>query len=136
MEAVISISEEAKKLRTSPIVNSVQKSPNKTAHSAVNMNPPSLASDPVSLKNKVIVAVPPMLTKNCSMIDSDVMCPPHLDAISKDNNSGAISDEDTLDRLKKTAENIVADVTKEVRCLIVVVDIIYFVLYCLVTYEM
>lgn len=56
------------------------------------------------------------------MTSESLLSSPHREVLSTDgddnsnnnNNSGAISDEDTLDRLKKTAENIVADVTEEV----------------------
>ena len=69
-----------------------------------------------------MVSVPPNLAPDCPMMTSEsLLSSPHREGLSTDdnnnnnnNNSGAISDEDTLDRLKKTAENIVADVTEEV----------------------
>lgn len=70
-----------------------------------------------------MASVPPNLAPDCPMMTSEsLLSSPHREVLSTDgddnsnnnNNSGAISDEDTLDRLKKTAENIVADVTEEV----------------------
>lgn len=115
---------EVKQLRTSPVVNSVQKSPHKVVHPVGQVSSCSPPEPPICRQEKeTVTSVPPNLAPNCPMMTSEsLLSSPHREVLSTDgddnsnnnNNSGAISDEDTLDRLKKTAENIVADVTEEV----------------------